>query len=898
MEVPRRLFTITPRGKIQSLQGLRSAFCEYFVSKGHTSVSSSSLIATGDPSLLFVNSGMVQFKNVFAGHEKRLYNRAVTCQKCLRVSGKHNDFENIGKTARHHTFFEMLGNFSFGDYFKQDAIKYAWEFLTEIIGLPKSLLWVSVHERDEEARILWQKNTDILPERIVKLGDASNLWAMGDQGPWGYCSEIFCYIGQAPDEQNIDEFMKDDGTYLEIWNLVFMEFFRHANGEITKLPLQCIDTGMGLERLASVVQGVQSNFDTEDLRSIIRLLEDMTGIQYDGSSFCREESSSESKYDTDVAMRVIADHSRAVAFLIADGIVPGNEGENYVLRRLLRRAIRFGAELNLSEPFMKHTVRQVIHSMGESYPELHQHKEKILALVDQEEARFRVTLDHGISLLNEALVGKASGYTLPGDIAFKLYDTFGFPVDLTRDVLFQLGMFLDDEGYAKSLEAQRERSRVGSSSFFGDGLSQIVSSKDCGSSRFTGYDSLEEQAKIVAVLPPGADNLQPLFVTDTPFYAEMGGQIGDSGTVTIGGINYPVVTTRKIDTGAFAHFINLSQGLPPLDARQEGESVILRVDAVSRQRICVHHSATHILNSVLRKVLGSHVIQRGSYVADGGLRFDFSHSSAVSHSDIKNIENIINEEIRSNHPVVTQELTLDAAKALGAIATFGEKYGEIVRVVQIGQSIELCGGTHVKSSGEIGFFMIESEGSVSAGVRRIEGKAGKAGILAFQESHNILHDLSGVFKTSAKQLTNKVEALVTENKLLIKELKARDSLIARLVAKDLAMNPSVVSTSATGNIKLVAANVEITSKELMLDIASEVLTIVGSGVVVVASKQLGAVVIKVSKSLTSYVSANELVKSLAPILGGKGGGKPDSAFIGGVEPNCIDEALTKIANYL
>lgn len=884
------------RGKIRTPQGLRDAFAEYFAAQGHAVVPSSSLVATGDPTILFANSGMVQFKDVFAGTEKRPYKRALSCQKCLRVSGKHNDFEQIGRTARHHTFFEMLGNFSFGDYFKRDAIRYAWQFLTEVIGLPKSLLWVSVHENDNEARHLWSEMTDVPPERIIGLGDDSNLWAMGDRGPWGYCSEIFCYIGEFPDKQSNEEFLKDDGTYLEIWNLVFMQFYRHADGSVTNLPLQCIDTGMGLERLASVVQGVPSNFDTDDLRGIIGVVERLTGIVYEGLTYDKAKASSSEQFERDVAMRVIADHSRASAFMIADGVAPGNEGESYVLRRLIRRAIRFGTELTFKNgPFMADTVAHVIASMGQAYPQLVQERDRILTLVHQEEERFRSTLDNGVALLDQALEGKSIGFRLAGDLAFKLYDTFGFPVDLTRDVLVQRGMTLDEDGFNTALDLQRERSRaVGMGGAAEDLAGFFAQVGDPGLTKFVGYTELEVESAITLIGPIGSDGLQPIFVEATPFYAEMGGQVGDSGTIKIAGDVYTVVTTKKIGAGAFAHFVEVGSGNnPPLAESLRGTVVKLVVDRERRIAIARHHSATHLLNGALRKILGGHVLQRGSFVNETRLRFDFSHDEAIPVELLTEIESVVNKEVQSNYTVVTEEMEITTAKSRGAVATFGEKYGDVVRVVEIGpSSVELCGGTHVAAAGEIGCFVLQSEGSVSAGVRRIEGVVGQSGVAALQELQTTTRDLCGLLKSSSTTLVSKVEGLLNENKSLQKEVRVREQQIAKLFGRSLKNE-----TQLTGNgTRFHASIVDTSSKDLLLDIASELVASIGSGVVVVCSKELQAIAVKVSKDLSGKIHAGNLVQKLSEITGGKGGGRPDSAFLGGADAETFGVALEQVGS--
>jgi alanyl-tRNA synthetase len=875
---------------ITSVDQLRKLFVEYFESQGHTVVESAPLLAKNDPTLLFVNSGMVPFKDVFAGRETRPYSRAISCQKCLRVSGKHNDFEQIGQTRRHHTFFEMLGNFSLGDYFKEDAIKFAWTFLTEKVGLPRTHLWVSVHKSDDEAKVLWQKVAGVESERIIDLGDDTNLWAMGDVGPWGYCSEIFMYIGDNPQAQSREEFLKDDGTYLEVWNLVFMQYFRDSSGQDTLLPKPCIDTGMGLERLASVVVGAKSNYDTPDFQVIISKIEQLAKVSYRGDRYEVPAAEADQAYRQDVAMRVIADHTRAASFLIADGVAPGNEGASYVLRRLIRRAIRYGQELRLDSLFMHEVAETVIAQMGTAYPELKSARSMISELLRAEEERFRLTLKNGLELLRAEIERYRTEKIFPGQIAFQLYDTFGFPLDLTQDVLKEEGMSLEKAGFDAAMEQQRERSR--SAAQHGPEL-MLGTGGASEPTQFVGYAELESTGTLLQVSPL-KDGKMALIFDRTPFYAEMGGQIGDSGQIELGDVRFAVETTQKLEDGRFAHCGVVLQG--DLEQSSVGSEARLTVDLARRHKIATHHSATHLLNAALRTVLGDHVIQRGSFVSDSRLRFDFSHFRSVSHPEMREITQFMNEQIRSNYAVTTIEMPIEEAKHRGALATFGEKYGETVRVVQIGpRSVELCGGTHVQRSGDIGIQLVVSEGSVSSGIRRIEVVAGSSALDEIELRKEIMEKLGTNLKTGVEELPDKVASLLAEVKKLQKDLRQREEKLAASVVRSLVVDAQLLPNS----VKVVVATVDADSREFLLDVAAGVINMLGAeSIAVVGSSTMQSYVVKIGKTLLAQYHAGEIVEHLVASAGGKGGGRPDSAFWGGIPQENMPSVRDSVLGYL
>lgn len=740
---------------------VRKAFVDYFQQLQHTAVPSSPLVLFNDPTLMFTNSGMVQFKDTFAGTEKRSYSRAVSVQKCLRVSGKHNDLEDVGRTRRHHTFFEMLGNFSFGDYFKIDAIVYAWRFVTEVLCLPKSKLWVTVHEGDDEALQFWREHTDVNPERLVKLGDKTNLWSMGEVGPWGYCSEIFFYQGDQPEAQSLQEFLKDDGTYLEIWNLVFMQYYRDEGGNVTSLPLQCIDTGMGLERVTTILEQKKATYDSSAFRGLISEVEKITGIRYVGD--CYKGEPERSNYASDVSMRVIADHVRAAAFLISDGIVPANEGHSYILRRILRRAIRHGLKLGIEKKFMSLIAKNLITDMGAAYPELNVHAASIVELIDREEEQFRRTVKDGLTLLERWIAQNNNTNIIDGKVAFQLYDTFGFPLDLTEDIASEHGYQVDVAEFDNQMAEQRARSRAAAPKAQILMPQSIESSNSFGTHevRFVGYEELSVESKILSLIPIPDKTRLGIVVGETPFYAEMGGQVGDKGLIRCGDLELRVIDTYK--NGQYVHIVDVAPFYRPgnyfeeLSSTTVGKSCQLEVDPIIRGNIQRHHSATHLLHYALRRVLGEHVAQRGSLVQPDRLRFDFSHHRAPSKDELYEVMRLVNDLVCSNVSVETEEVSYQEAIKKGALAFFGDKYGDQVRVVTIGDaSVELCGGTHVRQSGDIGGIVILSEGSISAGVRRIEMAVGQAAIAETWRQGLVIHDMCSVLKANEGNVLEKL----------------------------------------------------------------------------------------------------------------------------------------------
>jgi alanyl-tRNA synthetase len=862
-----------------SAHDIRESFIEYFKEKGHTHVASAPLLTRDDPTLMFVNSGMVQFKEVFAGHETRPYTRATTCQKSLRVSGKHNDFEQIGLTRRHHTFFEMLGNFSFGDYFKEDAIAYAWEFLTEKLCLPKERLWVTVHHSDQEAEGLWRSKTDVAHDRIVHLGDDTNLWAAGDSGPWGYCSEIF-FCGELPPEQQTkEEFLKDDGRFLEIWNLVFMQYLRSPEGKDSPLPKPCIDTGAGFERLVSVVQGKRSNYDVEPLRSVIQQVEKLAGIPYVGIEYDGDDVPS-----SDIAMRVIADHARAAAFLIADSVIPGNEGEGYVLRRIIRRAIRFGQhDLHLTKPFFADVVASVIAGMSDVYPELDDHRNVILDLSHREEMRFRETLKIGLEILMKEVASLNDGDTLNGEVAFKLYDTYGFPLDLTIDVLRKTKLGFDKDGFDSAMARQKERSRSQKDLFY----AKVGGASIEGHTEFQGYNDLTLEGKLIAMSDLEGDGVCRLVFDVTPFYAEMGGQVGDEGTIIFPHSQWRVTATKKSKEGtAFVHFCTLLEGAA--DSLRIGDKAMLMVDALRRVKITRNHSAVHLVHAGLRKVLGAHISQRGSYLDDTRFRFDFSHFKQVTREEISEINAYINEEVRANRTARTDVLPLEEAKKEGAIAAFDDKYGDMVRVVTLGpDSKEFCGGTHVKATGEIGLAFILSEGSVSSGVRRIEGAAGETAYDEVVRLQERLKTVADTIKCGDAEIESKTQLLVQDVKTLQRTVRGYEEKMSSFIAEGLQ------SSVQRNRVPFVMKSVEATSPDALQLIAQECLKRMGSGVVVLGAPLAKSVAIKVSKGSVGEVDASKLAKQLGDHVGARGGGRPDSAVVGGLTEEKINELLNE-----
>ena len=865
---------------------IRQAFLDYFADQGHTVVPSSPLVPADDPTLLFTNAGMVQFKDVFLGKEKRPYSRATSVQRCVRAGGKHNDLENVGYTARHHTFFEMLGNFSFGDYFKREAIHYAWTFLTQVMQLPPERLWVTVYAEDDEAARIWLDEVGIDPARFSRIGDkpggkryqSDNFWSMGDTGPCGPCSEIFYDHGPevaggppgSPDE--------DGDRYIEIWNLVFMQYNRDASGELTPLPKPSVDTGMGLERLAAVMQGVHSNYDIDLFRALIAAAAEVTGTQ---------------DLD-DKSLRVIADHIRSCAFLVVDGVTPSNEGRGYVLRRIIRRAIRHGYRLGQKEPFFHKLVPPLVEQMGDAYPELARGAETAAKVLRLEEERFAETLEQGMRILEEA-IADLSGDTLPGELVFKLYDTYGFPADLTADIARERGLHIDEVGFEREMNAQRERARAASQ--FSVDLQAEIDLE--GETHFTGYERLEETATIIGLFQNGqpVDRLDEgetgmVILDKTPFYAESGGQVGDRGILQAPeGGRFEVEDTRKQGNQVFGHIGRLTQG-----RLQVGDPVQARVDAEHRRAVALNHSATHLLHAALRQLLGDHVQQKGSLVEAQRLRFDFSHFEPIDREQLHRIERLVNEQIRANHLVETRIMALEDAKAAGAMALFGEKYGEQVRVLRMGDfSIELCGGTHVRATGDIGLFKITGESGIASGVRRIEAVTGEEAMAWVEKADDQLHHLAGLLRSSSDDLVPKAKALLEKQRQQEKEIERLKAKLASAAGSDLAAQAQTL-----GDTKVLAAQLEGANAKTLRDTMDQLKNKLGSAVIVLAAVNDGKVnlVAGVTKDRTDRIKAGDLVKMVAEQVGGKGGGRPDMAQAGGNQPDKLPQALASVAPWV
>ncbi len=856
---------------------LRTAFLDFFASHGHAVVPSSSLVPGNDPTLLFTNAGMVQFKDVFLGKDKRAYTRAASSQRCVRAGGKHNDLENVGYTARHHTFFEMLGNFSFGDYFKREAIRYAWDFVTGTLGIPPERLWVTVYEEDDGAAEIWLKEIGVDPGRFTRLGAKSNFWAMGDTGPCGPCSELFYDHGPGIEGGPPGSPNEDGDRYVEIWNLVFMQYERAADGTMTPLPKPSVDTGMGLERVAAVMQGVHSNYDIDLFRQLIVSAAAATGTTDLQSS----------------SLRVIADHIRASAFLIADGVLPSNEGRGYVLRRIIRRAIRHGFMLGQREPFFHRIVQALDAVMGEAYPELRSQRAHIERVLKQEEERFAETLAQGMALLDGA-IGQLTGRRIPGETVFKLYDTYGFPVDLTNDIARERGLEIDTEGFESAMDGQRARARAASK--FGVDLRGGVQVE--GQTAFTGYDSERGTGRVVALFR-GQDPVEELrageegqVVLDaTPFYAESGGQVGDRGTLATAGAHFVVTDTRKLGK-AHVHVGRLESG-----TLRAGESVEAVVDGALRQATRLNHSATHLLHAALRKVLGTHVTQKGSLVAPDRLRFDFSHYSAVTPEELHEIEQLVNAEIRANAAAETRLMTFDDAVAAGAMALFGEKYDDEVRVLSIGDfSTELCGGTHVRRAGDIGLFRIVSEGGIASGVRRIEAMTGAGAYDFVVQTDHKLHEIAALLKGSRDDVEDKVRQLVERSRRLEKEVAQLKDKLASGTGKDLAAEADTI-----GGLKVVATQVDGADAAALRNAVDQLKNRLGSAVVVLGSVDAeGKVVLiaGVTPDAVDRVKAGDLVNHVARQVGGRGGGRADMAQAGGTEPGNLSAALGSVGVWL
>jgi alanyl-tRNA synthetase len=860
----------------------RRAFLEFFRERGHTIVPSSPLVPGNDPTLLFTNAGMVQFKDVFLGKERRDYVRATSSQRCVRAGGKHNDLENVGYTARHHTFFEMLGNFSFGDYFKRDAIRFAWEFLTGTLQLDPARLWVTVFRDDDEAADIWLKEVGVSPQRFSRMGEKSNFWAMGDTGPCGPCSEIFYDHGAdipggppgSPDEEG--------DRYVEIWNLVFMQFDRSADGTLTPLPKPSVDTGMGLERIAAVLQGVHSNYDIDLFKSLI-----LAAAQLAHTTDL--ESSS---------LRVIADHIRACTFLIVDGVLPSNEGRGYVLRRIIRRAVRHGYKLGIEEPFFYKLVPVLEREMSAAYPELTRGRELAERVLEQEEERFAETLANGMELLEGAIarILQARGarqegdVVIPGETVFKLYDTYGFPADLTADIARERGLAIDQEGFDVAMEEQRRRSQDASK--FGVDIrgGTVVDARTA----FQGYEGLESDGRVLALLRGGqpVDELRSgeegeVILDRTPFYAEAGGQVGDSGEITGTGLRFTVHDTLKRGA-AHSHLGRMSEG-----TIRVGDSVRAQVNGKRRRAVALNHTATHLLHAALRTKLGSHVQQKGSLVAPDRLRFDFSHFKPVAPAELIDIERLVNEQIRGNAPAETQLMGYESAVAAGAMALFGEKYEKDVRVLRIGDfSMELCGGTHVQRAGDIGLFKILSEGGVASGVRRIEAITGEAAVEYVEQSDALLRDVAQLLRGSREDLKDKVQDALERIRQMEKEVRALKDRLASGQGADLASGAVEVQ-----GVKIVATRVEGADAGALRSAVDRLKDRLKSAVVVLASvegPEKVVLVAGVTADQTGRIKAGELAGVIAAKVGGRGGGRPDFAQAGGNNPAALDAALASV----
>jgi alanyl-tRNA synthetase len=862
----------------------RKIFLEYFKKHDHQVVRSSSLVPQDDPTLLFVNAGMVQFKRVFTGDEKRDYQRAVTAQKCVRAGGKHNDLENVGYTARHHTFFEMLGNFSFGDYFKEKAIAFGWDLLTNGYGFDPDKLHVSVFHEDDEAYAIWRDQVGVPEARISRLGEEDNFWAMGDTGPCGPCSEIHIDRGQDFGCGRPDCAVGCDcDRWLELWNLVFMQFYKDESGQMTPLPKPSIDTGLGLERIISVLQGVPTNFDTDLFVPIMEKVGQLSG-----------RSRGESR-EVEVAMKVIADHSRAAAFLVCDGVLPANEGRGYVLRRIMRRAIRYGRSIGLTEPFLHETVQTVFDIMDSAYPELKESAPFILKVVKNEEGKFLETLETGMKLLEATMANLTEkGETvIAGEVIFRLYDTFGFPVDIIADHVKDTGITLDLAGFESAMAQQKARSKsVKKFTGAGEVYRPLIAAGI--KTRFFGYDQLETRSGLLIIVQDDQEldraktgDAVDLVTAETVFYAESGGQAGDAGVFENAGCTIEITDTSADPSGLYIHHGHVVRG----DCRK-GDQFVLRVDGERRRRTAVNHTATHILHAALRTVLGDHVKQAGSLVTHERLRFDFTHFSALTEPERRDIEDFVNRRIRENHGVTTRQMTMDEAVSQGALALFEEKYGEVVRVVGQGEfSTELCGGTHTRRTGDIGLFRIISEGGIASGVRRIEAATGQAALDLVHGDQAALESAAVLLKTSRSKIVSRLETLIQEKKVLEKELTALKARIASRSVSDIEAGIRQVNGT-----RVLARRVEIENPSQLRDLADKFKARLGSGILLLGAESNGKALLiaTVSDDLVGKYKAGDIVKKAAQVVGGGGGGRPDMAQAGGTQPQFLDQALETV----
>jgi len=860
---------------MMSTAALRNSFLDFFQRKQHEKVTSSSLVPGNDKTLLFTNAGMVQFKDVFLGDEQRSYTRATSSQRCVRAGGKHNDLENVGYTARHHTFFEMLGNFSFGDYFKREAINYAWEYLTVVLKLPPEKLWITVFEEDQEAADIWLNEIGVSAERFSRIGAKDNFWQMGDTGPCGPCTEIFYDHGEniwggppgTPEE--------DGDRYIEIWNLVFMQYDRAKDGTMTPLPKPSVDTGMGLERLAAVMQGVHSNYEIDLFQALLKAVADLANTDNLNNA----------------SLNVIADHIRSCSFLIIDGVLPSNEGRGYVLRRIIRRAARHGHKLGLSEPFFHKLVAALVAEMGEAYPELAEAQTQVELVLHKEEQRFAETLGQGMKILDEAIAA-LSDKKLSGELIFKLYDTYGFPIDLTADIARERGLTLDEQGFEQAMAAQRARARA-AGKFAIDYNDKLAVE---GHTDFTGYTQVKSAARVVGLFQQNQP-VNTLSVGDegqiildaTPFYAESGGQIGDRGELISDTGRFRVRDTQK-QGDVFVHFGVMQSGELTIDQALNAE-----IDTQRRQQIVLNHSATHLMHSALREVLGTHVEQKGSLVTEDRLRFDFSHFDAVTSSQLAKVEALVNQQIRANAAADIATMSMDAAREKGAMALFGEKYGDEVRVVQMGFSTELCGGTHVERTGDIGLFKIINEGGVAAGVRRIEAVTGENALQLILETEQRLQQAANLLKAQPATVEEKLEAILQRNRALEKELAQLKGKLASQAGSDLASNAVDIA-----GIKVLAAKLDGVEPKSLRDTVDQLKNKLGKAIIVlgtVANDKV-SLVAGVTKAETQQIKAGDVVNHVAKQVGGKGGGRPDMAMAGGNDAAALDGALASVQAWL
>lgn len=854
---------------------IRQQFLEFFESHGHTIVASSPLVPGNDPTLLFTNAGMVQFKDVFLGQDKRPYVRAVSSQRCVRAGGKHNDLENVGYTARHHTFFEMLGNFSFGDYFKRNAIQFAWEFLTVSLKIPREKLWVTVYAEDDEAADIWLNEIGVEASRLVRIATSDNFWQMGDTGPCGPCSEIFYDHG--PDVKGGPPGSADaDGDrYIEIWNLVFMQYNRDSAGTLHPLPKPSVDTGMGLERISAVMQQVHSNYEIDLFQSLIKAAARVT----------------HTKDLADNSLKVIADHIRACSFLIADGVIPGSEGRGYVLRRIIRRAIRHGYRLGQKQPFFYELVEDLSKVMGQAYPELVAAKARVAAVLQQEEERFAETLEHGMQVLEEALSRKIK--VLDGETAFRLYDTFGFPLDLTADIGRERGITIDHAGFEQAMSRQREQARAANKFTMQEGIEYSGSQ-----TTFYGYEALQHEGQVLAIYKQGgavdfieAGDEALVVLDQTPFYAESGGQVGDSGELLAANGTFAVADTQKIQAGVFGHKGLLRSGRLVIK-----DTVLAKVNPLTRTSIANNHSATHLLHAALRKVLGKHVTQKGSLVDANRARFDFSHNAPLTVDELRETERLVNEQIRHNWVVESATMKYDDAIKRGAMALFGEKYTDVVRVIGMGEfSTELCGGTHVPQAGQIGFFKIVTESGVAAGIRRVEAVTGKAAVEYVQQREAQLLEIAQSLKTNPQEVPQKIAQIIDNMRQTEKELTRLKTKLASSQGDDLAAQAQDIK-----GIKVLAANLENADAKTLRETLDQLKDKLKTCAIILSTIEDGKITLiaGVSADLTSQIKAGELVNFVAQQVGGKGGGRPDMAQAGGTQPEHLPAALASVMSWV